>query len=135
MVSFEVLMSGFFGAVIGSGLTILFQIYRDKKKKEYLLARERLQKIYGPLRLILEANKNLVKPKDETFLFTENEIKLIDEILFKNYYLIEEKRKSALLNLYSHRKFSKEVRISGCGIIRAIKEGYEENSNKLKNGG
>ncbi len=120
---------GLMGVILGSIITIDSQNYFDKKQKEFTLAKERLEKIYGPLLLIFEANKNL-NLNEEKFLFRKIEEKEVDKLLLKNYYLIEEDKKTILLNLYRHRKFSKEVPEKD--IISTIKKGYMENWARLK---
>lgn len=40
---------GLIGALICTILTIIFTIFRDKNKESKNLARERLEKVYGPL--------------------------------------------------------------------------------------
>lgn len=119
MITIDTLLSGFIGAI----LAIFYQRYRDKKEKEYILAKDRIDNIYGPLLLIFDANKDLNKSDEEKFLFGKEEEKLIDGLLFQNYGLIEEGKRSILLNLYSHRKISATDK----DIIDAIKNGYNEN--------
>lgn len=119
MITIDTLLSGFIGAI----LAIFYQRYRDKKEKEYLLAKDRIDNIYGPLLLIFDANKDLNKSGEEKFQYSKEEEKLIDGLLFQNYGLIEEGKRSILLNLYSHRKISATDK----DIIDAIKNGYEEN--------
>lgn len=121
MITIETLFSGFLGAIIA----ILYQRYRDKNEKEYYLAKDRLEKIYGPLLLIYDANKGLNKSGKEEFLYGEEEENRIDEILLHNYALIEEERRSILLDLYGHRKFSGSV--SNDDVVNAIKTGYNDN--------
>jgi hypothetical protein len=119
VITIDTLLSGFIGAI----LAIFYQRYRDKKEKEYILAKDRIDNIYGPLLLIFDANKDLNKSDEEKFLFGKEEEKLIDGLLFQNYGLIEEGKRSILLNLYSHRKISATDK----DIIDAIKNGYNEN--------
>lgn len=119
MITIDTLFGGFIGAIAA----ILYQRYRDRKEKEYFLAKDRLENVYGPLLLIFEANKELDKSGDEKFLYSKEEEKRIDELLLQNYALIEEEKRSILLNLYSHRKKSATDK----DIIDAIKKGYKEN--------
>jgi len=101
MITIDTLLSGFIGAI----LAILYQQHRDKKEKEYLLAKERLEKIYGPLLLIFDANNGLDESGTEKFLYNEDEEKRINDLLNRYYYLIEEDKRPTLLNLYSHKVF------------------------------
>ena len=45
----EILLSGLIGAIIGSGAVIIFTILRDNKIEKKKLAREKLERVYGPL--------------------------------------------------------------------------------------
>ena len=121
MISIDTLLSGFIGAIVA----IMYQRHRDKKEKEYFLAKDRLEKIYGPLLLIFDAYKDLGTSDEENFQYTDEEVKHIDDVLLHNYALIEEDKTSILLNLYKHKKYSESVPEKE--IIDAIKDGYNEN--------
>ena len=122
MIAIDTLLSGFIGAIVA----IMYQRHRDKKEKEYFLAKDRLEKIYGPLLLIFDANKDIGASDEERFQYNEEkEEKFIDELLLHNYAFIEEDRTSILLSLYGHKKFSESVPEKE--IIDAIKDGYNEN--------
>lgn len=128
-VTFDTLLSGLIGAIFGSIMIVSFQYYFDKKNKEYLLAKERLEKIYSPLLVIFDANKSPAL-KEEKFNYTKREERYMDKLFLNNYYLIEEEKRTMLLNLYNHRKFSENVMEKD--IISAIKKGYMENWGKLR---
>jgi hypothetical protein len=121
LITIDTLLSGIIGAI----LAIMYQRYRDGEEKKYLLAKERLGKIYGPLLLIFDAYKDLAISGNERFLYCEAEEKNINDMLFQSYHLIEETRKAVLLNLYRHRKFSEYTKDKD--VIDAIKNGYNEN--------
>jgi len=125
MITIDTLLSGFIGAI----LAVFYQRYRDKKEKEYLLAKERLEKVYGPLLLIFDAYKDVWTSGKEKFLYNKEEEEQINELILRSYHLIEEKRKPVLLNLYRHRKFSEYAKDED--VINAIKSGYTENSTIL----
>lgn len=117
------------GGVVSLATTILsfiLQENRDKRNRFRSLARERLNRVYGPLMLILETNQKVMrKSNKESFFFSDSEISKIDQIIFENYHLIEPERRECLSSLYSHRKFSEDA--IGEKIVKVIREGYYEN--------
>jgi len=128
MVSTDLLLSGFMGAIVAVGLSILYHEYKLQRQKRHALAKERLEKVYGPLMLILRAHNAGKDADKQEFGYFKEEEKFIDALLLKYYYLIEEKRKLLLLDLYKHRKFATAY---GQEIVIAIKEGYKENIDLL----
>ena len=125
MITIDTLLSGFIGAI----LAIFYQQYRAKKEKEYLLAKQRLESLYGPLLLIFEANNDKDESGQEQFLFIKEEEKRINDLLLQYYYLIEDEKRPVLLNLYGHRKFLESTKHED--VISAIKNGYNKNSEIL----
>ncbi len=76
--------------------------------------------------LVLKTNKN---SGEDTFRWTAEEGKAIDAILLDNYYLIEDRYREALSDLYSHKKFSTGKERE---IVCSIREGFEDNERLLK---
>lgn len=133
--TWNTLLGGAIGGLIVLILTIIYQEWKYRRDNQIQLAKDRLEKVYGPLLLIFEANKDLDNSGEEHFMFTgkvsktENEYSEeteIDQILLKNYYLIEDVRKKILMDLYSYRKYhmSKE---KATEVIKVIKDGYSKN--------
>lgn len=126
----EILLSGLIGAIIASFFSICYQEFYHRRKIKYLLAKERLGKIYGPLLLILESKNSSPDNKNKKFLYTSEEEKKINYLLFNNYHLIEVKRRKILSYLYSSKKFSKDA--SNDKIVKAIEDGYIENKKIIR---
>jgi hypothetical protein len=129
------ILSGLLASIITLVVTLVYQWRKSKKEKIHFLAKERLGRVYGPLLLILNARKIINKNNQEQFLYSKEEEKIIDKLLLKNYYLIEDKRKGILLNLYGYRKYGnnseQQVFDLNKEVVRAIKEGFEDNRRML----
>ncbi|GEM_PF-2696349 len=129
ILSFDSLLSGAIAAIIVFVLGLLYQEWKEKAKHEHHMAKKRLEHIYGPLMLMLDFH-NMDKSKEEHFLFTNEEEEKMDKLLFQYYYLIEDKRKSIILNLYSYQKYQNTI--AEKVVIQAIRDGYKENVQKAR---
>ena len=96
----EILLSGFAGAIIGAGLIIGFTLWRDSKEKKILLAREKLEKVYGPL-VALRKKIDLSNHKGGFFIpRDETEKEMVLKIIFHYYHLIDDDLKEGLVLLH-----------------------------------
>ncbi len=95
------LISGLIGAIIGSGLTIVFTMLRDNKEEKKNLAREKLEKVYGPL-VALKKKIDLVNQSEGGFIRPSNpmEIKMIEKIIFHHYHLVDNDLKEGIVLLH-----------------------------------
>ena len=109
------LLSGLFGAVIASGITIWFTVWRDSKEQKKSLAREKLEKVYGPL-VALKKKIDKINKNDHAFLLPSNpaEKEMIEKILFHYYHLFDEDLKDGIMFL--HPDLSRDNMIMGEAI-------------------
>ena len=95
------LLSGLIGALIAVTLTIAYTEYKDKKERELSLAREKLEKVYGPL-VALKKKIDLVNQSEGGFLFASNpmEKEMIEKIIFHYYHLVDDDLKEGIVLLH-----------------------------------
>lgn len=128
------LISGLAGALIGSILTIGFTIWKDNNLKKMSLAREKLEKVYGPL-VALKKKIDLVNQSKGGFLLPKNkeESEMIEKIIFNCYHLIDDDLKEGIvllhpeLSKHSLNQF-KQVQLK---VLDKIIEHYKENKQIL----
>ena len=95
------LLSGLIGAIIASGITIWFTIHRDNKEQIRTVAREKLEKVYGPL-VALKKKIDTRNKNDHAFLRPSNQMEkeMIEKIIFHYYHLIDEDLKDGIMLLH-----------------------------------
>lgn len=129
----EILLSGLIGAVIGSILTIGFTIFRDNKLEKKNIAREKLEKVYGPL-IALKKKIDLVHQSEGGFLLPSNpkEIEMIENIIFHYYHLIDDDLKEDLPLLHSDLRNVITNQIKFPKMMDKIIKHYKENKKILE---
>ncbi len=123
------LLQGFIGALIGSAISVVGVWYITKRQyleeKKVELARQRLEKLYGPLMLFIKASKK-IEQNEESFFLSEEQTKKLDSILEQGYFLAEPDLIEDLVELYGYAFFSpKEDKDFSKKIIKKITEKYE----------
>ena len=128
------LVSGLIGVLIGSGLTIIFTLWRDKKEKKIKIAREKLEKVYGPL-VALKKKIDLVNQSKGGFLLAHNksEAEMIEKIIFNYYHLIDDDLKEGIVLLHpelsnNYLNQAKQVQLK---VLDNIIKHYLENKRIL----
>ena len=113
-----ILLSGFLGAIVASILTIIFTLWRNEKQEKRRIAREKLEKVYGPL-VALKKKIDLVNQSEGGFLLHSNpsEKEMIENIIFNYYHLIDDDLKEGIVLL--HPEISKHH----TNMIKAIQLG------------
>jgi len=126
------LVSGLIGVLIGSGLTIIFTLWRDKKEKKIKIAREKLEKVYGPL-VALKKKIDLVNSGGFFIPRTEIEKKMVEHIVFNYYYLVDDDLKEDIILLYpeASTQDTNKVKIIQSKIEGKIIKHYQENKEIL----
>jgi hypothetical protein len=128
------LLSGLTGAIIATFITISYTEYKNKKEKKEFLAREKLEKVYGPLvalkKKIDEVNQNnngLIHPSNQM------EKELIERVIFSYYHLIDDDLKEGIIML--HPDISKNtmsvVKTVQLNVMKKILIHYKENKKIL----
>ena len=122
------LLSGFIGAIGGSIITIGFTLWRDNKEEKRKIAREKLEKVYGPL-VALKRKIDLRNRNENGFLLPSNpkEIEMLEKIMFHYYYLIDDELKDNVLLLHSDLRNDPGNLMRNSGIMDKIKKYYKEN--------
>jgi hypothetical protein len=128
------LLSGFIGAVGGSILTIFFTVWRDNKDERKKIAREKLEKVYGPL-VALKKKSDEVNQGDCSVIRPSNpmEKELIEKIIFHYYHLIDDDLKEGIITL--HPEISKNtmsvLKNVQLNVTEKIMKHYVENKKIL----
>ena len=106
-------MQGFIGSLIGAAISIFgvwyltrMQIYEEKKID---LARRRLEKLYGPLMLLIRSSSLALKAKniDRAGILCDSKYKnRLDRIIEEAYYLADKDFLEDLVELYDFHLYS-----------------------------
>jgi len=128
----EILLSGLIGAVVASGLMVIFTIFRDKNLERRKLAKERLEKVYGPL-VALKQKIDLVNQSGDGFLLPSNpmEVEMVERIMFHYYYLLDNDMKGMLLLLHSDLRNDITNQLRFPDLMDKILKHYWENKRIL----
>jgi len=128
----EILLSGLIGVLVGAILTIGFTIWRDKKSEKKNMAKEKLEKVYGPL-VALKKKIDLRNKNDGGFLLPSNpmEVEMIEKIIFHYYHLIDNDLKEDLVLLHSDLRNDITSQIKFPKMMDKIKKHYKENKEVL----
>ena len=126
------LLSGLGGAILGSGLTIGFTIWKDNNEEKRKVAREKLEKVYGPL-VALKKKIDLVNTGG--FFIPRNEIEkeMVEKIIFNYYHLIDDDLKEDIILLHpeASKQESNKIKIIQLNIEEKIIKHYKENKKIL----
>ena len=105
-------MQGFIGSIIGASISIFgvwyltrMQIYEEKKID---LARRRLEKLYGPLMLLIKSSSLALKAKniDRVGILCDSKYKnRLDRIIEEAYYLADKDFLEDLVQLYDFHMY------------------------------
>ena len=105
-------MQGFIGSLIGAAISIFgvwyltrMQIYEEKKID---LARRRLEKLYGPLMLLIQSSSLALKAKniDRVGILCDSKYKnRLDRIIEEAYYLADKDFLDDLVQLYDFHMY------------------------------
>ena len=95
------LLSGLIGAFIGSILTIIFTLWRDSQDTKRRIAKEKLEKVYGPL-VALKKKIDLVNQSTGGFISASkpSEKEMLENIIFHQYHLVDDDLKEGLVLLH-----------------------------------
>ncbi|MCK5149707.1 hypothetical protein KAJ87_02175 [Candidatus Pacearchaeota archaeon] len=128
------LLSGFAGAIIASVLIIGFTIWRDKQEDKKKIAREKLEKVYGPL-VALKKKIDEVNQSDWGFLIPSNpmETKMIEKIIFHYYHLVDDDLKEGIVLLHPelNKQNTNMVKVIQLKVVEKIIKHYKENKKIL----
>ena len=126
------LLSGLFGAIIAVTITIFYTEYKEKKDKRLSLAREKLEKVYGPL-IALKKRVDLVNQNEDGLLFPSNpqESEMIDKIIFHYYHLIDEDLREDIVLLHHMLRSRTDHQKKFPAMINKIRKHYNENKELL----
>src|SRR3989338_4785106 len=126
------LLSGFIGAIGGSIITIGFTLWKDNKQENRRTAKEKLEKVYGPL-VALKKKIDLRNRSDGGFLLpsTTQEVEMIEKIIFHYYYLVDEDLKEDIVLLHSDLRNDITNQIRFPSLMDKIKKHYQENKDIL----
>ena len=122
------LISGLAGAII----VIIHTSFRDKKEKKLSLAREKLEKVYGPL-VALKKKIDLVNGGGFFIPRTEIEKKMVEKIVFNYYHLVDDDLKEDIILLYpeASTQDTNKVKIIQSKIEEKIIKHDQENKESL----
>lgn len=122
------LISGLAGAII----VIIHTSFRDKKEKKLSLAREKLEKVYGPL-VALKKKIDLVNGGGFFIPRTEIEKKMVEKIVFNYYHLVDDDLKEDIILLYpeASTQDTNKVKIIQSKMEEKIIKHYQENKEIL----
>ena len=127
IISYENLLSGALGAIIAVAITIAYQEWKSSREHSQIIAKERLEKVYGPLMLMYNVGVKITG-KNDNFYYSDEEGGRVDDIILHNYHLIEPGRREKLEYMYHLLRYKGDAPTKE--ILTAIKEGYEENVKK-----
>jgi len=130
----EILLSGLIGALLAVIGTIGYTEYRNKRERKLSLAREKLEKVYGPL-VALKKKIDLVNQNDGGFLLHSNpaEKEMIENILFHYYHLIDDDLKEGLMLIHPQisGNYINQAKTVQLNVIDKIRQHYKENKEIL----
>lgn len=128
-------MQGFIGAIVGAGISIigvwLLTKLQIKEEKKIDLARKRLEKLYGPLMLLVKSTEKL-SGRSDTLNASEKQLEYLNRIISEGFYLAESDIVDALVELYEYHFFQEKEKDFGAKIITKIKQKYEK-TKKIAN--
>lgn len=126
------LLSGLIGALIATMLTIIYTEYKTKREKRLSLAREKLEKVYGPL-VALKKKIDLWNKSEGGFLLPSNptESEMVEKIIFHYYYLLDEDLKEDLVLLHSNLRNDHNNQVKFPEMMDKIFKHYKENKKIL----
>ena len=126
------LMSGLAGAIIGAVIIIIFTNFRDNRENKLSLAREKLEKVYGPL-VALKKKIDLVNGGGFFIPRTKIEKKMVEQIVFNYYHLVDDDLKEDIILLYpeASEQDTNKVKIIQSEIEEKIIKHYQENKEIL----
>ena len=128
------LLSGLIGALIATIVTIGYTEYKSKRDKRFFVAREKLEKVYGPL-VALKKKIDEVNQNDHGFIRASNpmEKEMIEKIIFHYYHLVDDDLKEGIIML--HPDISKNtmsvVKTVQLNVMDKIMKHYKENKEIL----
>ena len=128
------LLSGLIGALIATVITIGYTEYKNKREKKEFLAREKLEKVYGPL-VALKKKIDEVNQSNHGFIHPSNpmEKELVERIIFNYYHLVDDDLKEGIIML--HPDISKNtmivVKTVQLNVMEKIMKHYQENKKIL----
>ena len=130
----EILLSGLIGALIATIITIGYTEYKDSRNKKVHIAREKLEKVYGPL-VALKKKIDTASSSGYGFLLPSNpmEKELIEKIIFHHYHLIDDELKEDIFLILPeiNRSDSDKVKLVQSKIDDKIKYYYVKNKRIL----
>jgi len=130
----EILLSGLIGALIATIVTIGYTEYKENRDKKINIAREKLEKVYGPL-VALKKKIDAASSSGYGFLLPSNpmEKELIEKIIFHHYHLIDDELKGDIFLILPeiNRSDSDKLKLVQSRIDDKIKYYYEENKKVL----
>ena len=126
------LMSGLAGAIIGAVIIIIFTNFRDNRENKLSLARDKLEKVYGPL-VALKKKIDLVNGGGFFIPRTKIEKKMVEQIVFNYYHLVDDDLKEDIILLYpeASEQDTNKVKIIQSEIEEKIIKHYQENKEIL----
>ena len=95
------LLSGLIGALIATTFTIIYTEYNFKRDKKLSLAREKLEKVYGPL-MALKRKIDEVNQSNHGLIIASNPMEkdMIEKIIFQYYHLVDDDLKEGIIMLH-----------------------------------
>ena len=118
--------------LVGAALSAIVMFVRDKKERKLSLAREKLEKVYGPL-IALKKKIDLVNGGGFFIPRTEMEKKMVERIVFNHYHLVDDDLKEDIILLYpeASTQDTNKVKIVQSKIEEKIIKHYQENKECL----
>ena len=128
------LLSGLIGAIIASTIAIGYNELTKKRERKISLAREKLEKVYGPL-VALKSKLDEVNQNDHAMIIASNpaEKELIEKIIFHYFHLIDDDLKEGIILLHPEisRNTMSIMKIVKLKVLEKIKHHYLENKKIL----
>lgn len=128
------LLSGLIGAIIATFLTILYTEWSNSKENKKNIAREKLEKVYGPL-VALKKKSDEINQNDHSLIIASNptERELLEKIIFHYYHLVDDDLKEGIILLHPDlsRNTNTIIKKVQLKVIDKIFKHYEENKNIL----
>ena len=128
------LLSGLIGALIATFFTIIYTEYNSKRDKKLSLAREKLEKVYGPL-VALKRKIDEVNQSDYGLIRASNQMEkeMIEKIIFHYYHLVDDDLKEGIIMLHPdiNRNTMSVVKNVQLNVTEKIIKHYQENKKIL----
>lgn len=125
---FVSLLGGLIGAIIASVITIGYTEFTKHRENKKNIAREKLEKLYGPLILLIKKTKAIRQSREEIdILQNEEEEKMVDNLLFSYYYLVDDDLKEDIAFLHSQLRVNTLNLTRRIPVIEKIIKHYKEN--------